>query len=239
MKHKILLEDRQIHYTVRIHPRAKHIRIKVNPIDGVIITMPVDTKREASDVLREHAAWVLKQLDRWAGKVTYRKYVSGETLPFLGVAHTLQIIQKANERISTVKRQDETLIIRLANTIKEETQREHIRKTLERWYRKQARSYLTQRTEFWANEIGVTYQRIRIKGQRTRWGSCSARGGINYNWRIMMAPPQAVDYLIVHELCHLIVMNHSPVFWGIVSVYCPAYLHWRHWLKENAFYLQL
>lgn len=239
MKHKVLLEGRQVSYTVRINPRAKHVRIKVDPLDGVKVTMPADTHKKAHDILQQHATWVLKHIDRLAEQVPQRDFADGETLPVLGVEHNLKVIPNANTSITTVKRQDNTLLIRLASDYPEDSQRDHIRKVLERWFRKQARPYLTERTDFWAAKIGVEYQGISIKGQRTRWGSCSVQGHLNYNWKLMMAPPEAIDYLVIHELCHLIEMNHSPAFWAIVESYCLDFAHWKRWLRENAYRLQL
>jgi predicted metal-dependent hydrolase len=84
-----------------------------------------------------------------------------------------------------------------------------------------------------APQIGVRYDRIAIKGQSTRWGSCSSKRNLNFNWRLMMAPPGAVDYVIIHELCHLKELNHSPRFWALVAQHCPDYRRWERWLKVN------
>lgn len=104
---------------------------------------------------------------------------------------------------------------------------------LKSWYKKQALSLLTQKTIFWAQQIGVTFHKISIKDQKTRWGSCSSLGNINYNWRIIMAPDPAIDYLVIHELCHRAHLNHSASFWEMTRLYAPDYKEQKLWLKQH------
>lgn len=99
--------------------------------------------------------------------------------------------------------------------------------------RKQAREVLTKRTDYYKKILKVDYQRIRIGNQKTRWGSCSSIGTISYNWHLILMPERILDYVVVHELCHLVEMNHSPAFWKRVSEVIPDYKSRRKWLKEN------
>ncbi|MGN0154692.1 MAG: M48 family metallopeptidase [Lachnospiraceae bacterium] len=99
--------------------------------------------------------------------------------------------------------------------------------------RKQAREILTERTDYYKEILKVDYQRIRIGNPKTRWGSCSSRGTISYNWHLILMPDRILDYVVVHELCHLLEMNHSPAFWKKVSDVLPDYQSRRKWLKEN------
>lgn len=105
---------------------------------------------------------------------------------------------------------------------------------LRRWYAANAASYLKQRTHHWQHQMNLRANKITIREQKTRWGSCSSLGNIAYNWRIIMAPPDVIDYLVIHELAHLAHMNHSAVFWHTVSRYAPEYKKCRLWLKEHA-----
>ncbi|MGD9641359.1 MAG: M48 family metallopeptidase [Elusimicrobiales bacterium] len=99
--------------------------------------------------------------------------------------------------------------------------------------RERARAIINARAAHWAALLGVKYNRIAIKGQRSLWGSCSRRGNLNFNWRLAAAPPEALDYVVVHELCHLREMNHSPRFWAHVASACPDYKTHRRWLRDN------
>ena len=98
---------------------------------------------------------------------------------------------------------------------------------------KQAKKEIPPRVEYFANIIGVEYGRIAIRNQKTRWGSCSSKGNLNFNCLLMLVPEDVRDYVIVHELCHLIELNHSPAFWIEVEKIIPDYKQKRKWLKEN------
>ena len=100
-------------------------------------------------------------------------------------------------------------------------------------YRGQARNVFEQKVRYYAGLMNVTYGRIAIRDQKTRWGSCSAEGNLNFNWRLIFAPAGVLDYVVVHELAHRKEMNHSARFWAVVEAYMPEYKKYRNWLKEN------
>lgn len=99
--------------------------------------------------------------------------------------------------------------------------------------RELAREILTGKTEYYAQLLNVQYQRIRIGDQKTRWGSCSSKGTISYNWHLILMPERIIDYVVVHELCHILEMNHSPRFWNKVGEMLPDYKESRLWLKKH------
>lgn len=94
-------------------------------------------------------------------------------------------------------------------------------------------SYIPERVSFYAREIGVNYGRITIRNQKSRWGSCSSEGNLNFNCLLMLTPAEIIDYVVVHELCHRLEMNHSPYFWAEVERILPDYKKRRKWLKDN------
>ncbi|MBR6148906.1 MAG: M48 family metallopeptidase [Lachnospiraceae bacterium] len=104
---------------------------------------------------------------------------------------------------------------------------------LEKKYRQAAKRYIYERVEYYIEMIGGHYSSIRIGDQKTRWGSCSNNGTLSFSWRLMLAPPRVLDYVVIHEICHLTYMDHSKNFWDLVSVYDPDYKEHRKWLKEN------
>ena len=110
---------------------------------------------------------------------------------------------------------------------------------LEKQYKKAANDYFTKRVEYYIEKTGGTYTHISIRDQKTRWGSCSNSGTLSFNWRLMLAPPRVLDYVVVHELCHLTYMNHSKDFWNKVSQIMPDYKMYRDWLKKNGSTLTL
>ena len=104
---------------------------------------------------------------------------------------------------------------------------------LDRWYRERAREETTRVVEREADRIGVSYSSIAIRDQRTRWGSCSPRGTLSFNWRLVMAPRAALHYVVVHELCHRLKDDHSPAFWRLVAASRPSYRDEKAWLDEH------
>ena len=100
-----------------------------------------------------------------------------------------------------------------------------------------AKRIFPERTAYFALRMGVDYGRITIREQKTRWGSCSSKGNLNFNWKLILAPPEVLDYVVVHELCHLKKMNHSKAFWDEVGKVMPEYETYKLWLKENGWKL--
>lgn len=133
---------------------------------------------------------------------------------------------------------------RMEEAQKKEAQRDKCytpeqRSALEKRYREAAKEYVPKRAAYYAAFLGVSYDRIRIAGQKTRWGSCSSNKTLSFNWKLMLAPPKVLDYVVVHEVCHLGEMNHSPRFWALVESLMPDYKQQRKWLKDNGHTLEL
>jgi len=108
-----------------------------------------------------------------------------------------------------------------------------VKESLKSWYKSQAQKLLPEQVDYYAKLLNISYNKLRVKDQKTRWGSCSNKGNINLNWRIIMAPNQVTAYVIIHELTHLIFLNHSKDFWKTVEQYLPDYKKWRKWLAKN------
>lgn len=113
----------------------------------------------------------------------------------------------------------------------------HLDAAQEKELRERAKSVLAQRTAYFARQIGVTYGRITVRDQKTRWGSCSQTGNLNFNFRLILAPLEVLDYVVVHELCHRRQMNHSTQFWQEVAQVLPDYRKRKAWLTENGWRL--
>ncbi len=110
---------------------------------------------------------------------------------------------------------------------------------LEKRYRKAAMDYIPKRVAYYAGIMDVSYSKISIRDAKTRWGSCSSSGNLSFSWRLMLAPFSVLDYVVVHELCHRVHMNHSKEFWHLVEHYIPDYKIKRKWLKENGKHLHV
>ena len=128
-----------------------------------------------------------------------------------------------------MKLDGEACILTLPDPDDEAAVRAALRQTLSR----RALERIRQRLDHYAPRIGVEFGRVAIRDQKSRWGSCSSRHNLNFNWKLIMAPPEALDYVVIHELCHLIEFNHSPRFWKLVETQMPEYLLWKKWFKDH------
>ncbi len=211
----IPLAGEVVPYTLYRVPRRKRLTILVNRAGELEVRGPRRTAvRRAESFLRENDQWVLERLRQARERMAARPGLEeGMALPFLDETLVLRLKGAHNGR---VRRVGDELWLPLA-----EAGRERVATLLEGWYRKQARRCLTARLDHWCRIMGLTYARLAIRGQRTRWGSCSTRGNINLNWRLLFAPLPVVDYVVVHELCHLRHPDHSADFWALVSRYLP------------------
>lgn len=155
---------------------------------------------------------------------------------FLGQPLALDIQEGKHKRPEIIR--EETRLLYLYGR-PEDKKAAKVKENLEKWYREEAREYLYNRTAYYGKILGEYPENIRIKEQKTCWGSCSSKRNLNFNWKLLMAPLEILDYVVVHELCHLKYMNHSRDFWNCVGEILPDYAVRRQWLKENGRFLKL
>lgn len=166
-----------------------------------------------------------------------RKYCSGEEYLLLGEKYSIEIRKvNAKERISIRASEGEQKKWLLQTP---SMSKKIIREAIVQWYRYQARKIICERVDFYQSYINEEIGMIRIKEQKTRWGSCSSKHNLNFNWKCIMAPIEMVDYIVVHELCHLKQMNHSKAFWSEVEKILPDYKIRDKWWKEHGKELEL
>ncbi|MCI9101713.1 MAG: M48 family metallopeptidase [Lachnospiraceae bacterium] len=169
---------------------------------------------------------------------------SGRSTLGLEVSRNGQVKLRAPRRVSdgalqNFARQKEAWIIEKYLMMEEKRKAESLQQdpdyvkdpALEQAYRRQAKARLEERAAYFASRMGVSYQRISVRAAKTRWGSCSAKGNLNFHWKLILMPPQVLDYVVVHELAHRKEMNHSPAFWAEVEKILPDYRERRKWLK--------
>jgi predicted metal-dependent hydrolase len=209
-----------IPYSVRRSDRARRIRVTVDAARGVELVLPRRaTEREAQAALLELKPWIER---RWreVGETRAVLAARGSTVPYLGRALSL----RTEPGRSRVHRRDDTLLVPAGTEAKP---------ALERWYRRSARAEFAARLDRACAVAGQSYTTLTIRGQRTRWASCSRGGSMSFNWRLLLAPEPVVDYVVWHEVCHLEVLDHSRRFWKLVGRYCPDYREHAAWLRRH------
>lgn len=189
----------------------------------------------ARQFVQQKTPWIKQKLEDKAHQLlAERQFINGESLLYLGQNYQLHIIPTAGE--TSTRKTIQTIEIqgRLKNLSPPA-----IRAALITWYTEQAELYLRSRSAFLADKTSLSPRSITIKTYKARWGSCGNLGDIQYNWKLILAPPDIIDYVIIHELCHLEQHNHSAAFWQLVKAHYPHFKSARLWLKENGLLLDI
>ncbi|NMM65057.1 M48 family metallopeptidase [Clostridium sp. P21] len=215
----------------------KTIGIKITNKGEVIVTSPFGISEETIDrIVKKKTHWILNKLNMIKNQNLEEKTIlnNGTKILYLGVNLKLELVcgKESNYEFLISHGMFKVYLdynIRL--------DQHKIKKIIANIYKREAERILVERTKFYSEIISEYPLKIRIKNQKTLWGSCSSKKNINYNYKIIMAPIEVVDYVVVHELCHLIHMNHSPKYWSAVQKILPDYRVRRQWLKDNGFKL--
>lgn len=209
--------------------RTKTASLKVE--DGmVVIVVPkkLDIEKIEKLVADKHA-WIINKiaLHSTATPTSNKQYISGEAFPYLGRNYRLKVLKG---ELGPTKLVNGRITISIPDSVK---QHHYIRRFLIHWYKRNAVKKITEKVRRYEKLVGVETSVVRIKEFKSRWGSCTPYGDIEFNWVIVMAPNRIVDYVVVHELCHLLHHDHSPQFWKEVERVMPDYQECKEWLKVN------
>lgn len=225
MKKTTLLGE-EIEYTTRYSDEATIPRIDVS-INGIRVVLPQGTDKNPESLLQEKAVQVMenkKEFDEYKEKIPEREFREGEIFPLLGEDHKVVVSSEAD----TCKVEEGKLILPA-----KKVEKSSIKEELRMLYREQARKIIEEILEKY-EELDVEYGKIKLKNQKTRWASCSSRRNLNFNWRVVMAPKEIVEYIVVHELVHLEESNHTKKFWSKVASILPDYKEKAKWLEEHS-----
>jgi predicted metal-dependent hydrolase len=199
------------------------------------------SKRTIADFIETKTEWVLKKLQSqqsWVeqSEQSQKQFVDGERFLYLGIDYPLQISNASKSEISLY---DNRFFVTVSNRVKADNHSAHVKKMMQDWYKQQLIDYLVHRVEHFAQLIDVTPTDVNVRSYKRRWGSCSSKGLLSFNYLLIMAPNRVIDYVIVHELCHLIHLNHSAHFWAEVNRYYPQHKAATQWLKVEGGSLRL
>jgi len=227
---QIRFGDRVVPYVVKRSSVARQVRFEIKAGTGLAVILPRRCDLDAvDDMLRARSRWILDKMDRFVGPnrpsgdggVRF-----GDFVPYLGQEVRLASSQDVAP-VESIELQGQTLTVHWGQ------ERLELGPLLEHWYRAQAASILEHKADGFARVIGVRYTKFSIRGQRTRWASCSRKGTLSFNWRLIMAPEPVVDYVVIHEVAHLKEMNHTKRFWGLVAERCPSWRERKKWLDDH------
>ncbi|NUU95135.1 hypothetical protein XO10_02360 [Marinitoga sp. 1135] len=224
-----------IEYNIIKSPKRKTMSIIISEDGEVIVRIPNwISNYEAKKFVFNKREWIVSKLMIFKKqKIPERKYVSGEKFLYLGKTYTLMIME-GNYGVGIL---DDFLYISLKKDFFDNYDLK--RNMVIKWYKNQAKKIINERLEYYSKIMKLQYGKVFIRDQKTRWGSCSGKNNLSFNYKIIMAPKRKLDYIIVHELAHIIYKHHQKSFWNYVEKYCEDYQESRKWFRENGRYLIL
>jgi len=209
-------------YSIRVSKRAKRARLQIKPYQGLEVVIPRNfPEKRIIRFLLQHEDWIKQKLSTncYQQKPEYPQSITLSLLQSQWPIHYQQCDKPG------VKESDSQLILNYK-------QQNQIGSLLRQWLRQKAKQQLPQMLSDRARELGMTYQKISIRSQKTRWGSCSSKATISLNDQLLFLPIELVDYILIHELCHIKHLNHSANFWLMVERFCPGYRFFENQLKQ-------
>ena len=214
-----LLRGQPITVPIRRDRRARQITIHIDAsLGGAKIVMPVYAAlADAKAAVREHEEWLLDRLSKLPPRVAF---ADGVVIPFRGVDHRIRHMPGVRGVVECVGREIWVF-----------GQREHLARRLTDWLKAEAKREILPICIHKADKIGRRVRRVTVRSQRSRWGSCGANGHLSFNWRLILAPEAVLDYVVAHEVAHLVEMNHSLDFWRVVRRLTPHMERSRAWLN--------
>jgi predicted metal-dependent hydrolase len=218
---KIGQEPDSIAVNLRVSLRTKRISIRISANKGVELVVPKKFNYErAHDFLISKQYWIKRQLSKHVPSQS----ISSNDIPIFGKMYQIVLVKDA---LIPVSLEEESILVL-------ENQAPIVMMDLKFFLRSKLKEEVITYADKISQLLKVKYQKISIKDTSSRWGSCSIRGNLTFAWRLVFAPKFVMEYVVIHELCHLIEMNHSKRFWKLVSNLCPEYLMARRWLKKHS-----
>lgn len=233
-----------------IRSKRKTVCMSVNKDGSVTVKAPLryPTDKEISDFVEQKIDWILKQRaiqeDREDMRLV-RRFETDYSFPYLGEERLVEMQRGKKNEFSY---ENGKIVIKtpfysvLENDYEAEENKvaiEKLQNDLKKWYKKQAAAYITKRVEYYKDIVGVTVNSVSIKSRKSQWGSCDSNGDVTFSWRLVMARPEAIDYVVIHELCHRKHMDHSREFWNQVQKHMPDFKMQKQWLEENSVNLSI
>ena len=220
---------------IRRSRRSKKIRLTVRHDDTVVVTIPYRAYvSDAKRLITKHQSWIVSRLQKLQQQRRFSapfELKDGAILPTPYQRYALKLQIAPNKKYSW-QCVDGVVTMHIPHN-----SRQSICHGIIYWYKQTALQVLKKHVVLWSKKMNVKPQRVSVKNQRTLWGSCSTKGNLNFNWRTMLLSREALDYLIIHELAHLRIHNHSQQFWQVVKQYCPNYKVLKDEIKRKNYLL--
>ncbi len=214
-----------------IRSRRRTVGLEVTPEALLIVRAPRNlSQKEIYEIVDKESRWILKKQQFFKqnhNRIREKDFVEGEEISYLGRSYRIRIEPNTGQPISV----GDNFIYLSGDSI------DNAREVIQGWYRERAYEIVSQRAAYYSYFSGIKFNRINITNAKKRWGSCGLNRNLNIAWRLVLAPPRVIDYVIVHELCHIEIRNHSKEFWRRVGSVIPDYKTDEKWLRDNGHFL--
>lgn len=221
---EVWIDGEPVTVTIKLSSRATSYRLSLPHTGRPQLTVPKFGRwGEAKQFLDKHTPWLAERMEKSVKPVAF---VRGAIVPLRGVDHRIVPTGRVRGVVEVGEHKGERALLVPGEA-------EHRSRRLIDWLKSEAAVDLDKRSRVHAANLGVTFKSISMRSQTTRWGSCSTTGKLNYNWRLVLAPPFVLDYVAAHEIAHLLEMNHSQDFWDVVSRTLPTMERGREWLRVH------
>ncbi len=223
-------------YTLKKNKSAKNLKIKIDATGNVVVVAhPFVPKFILDQFVKQHQDWILQHLEKQHTKHTFN---SKTEVHIFGKKYQKKLEFSLQNKIGMYTKGESLIFNPTAqpelNTVENQKKWEKkFQEKLEQFLKNTANHYIITRTHAISEKMNLKFNKITLKKQKTRWGSCSSQKNLNFNWQLVHFEPKIIDYVIVHELSHLVNMNHSQKFWNLVEKYDPEYKKHVGWLKRN------
>ncbi len=217
-----------------IYSKRKTISLEICDDATLIIRAPLSVTDDAlKKVIEKHLKWLKKKKQEALSRnldYVQKEFISGEKFLFLGMAYPLKIVTN-NGLEEALIFSNETFL--LAESVTDR------KKAFISWYKKKAYQIFSERVRKYSSQYGLCFDKVKVSNANRRWGSCSTLGNLSFSWRLVMAPLEIIDYVVIHELAHLLERNHSKDFWSKVSMFMPDYKIHKNWIHKNGYRLKI
>ncbi|AGK96859.1 M48 family metallopeptidase [Clostridium pasteurianum] len=234
---KFIYAGKEIEFQV-VFSKRKTMEISIAPSGDIKVRAPLEIpKAVIRERVMEKAPWIVKKLYQFKhikNKPLIREFINGEVFMYLGMDYQLQIDIKSHINKAKVNLFNDKIIVTINNENKENT-----KKAMELWYREKAKEEIDQRINLYQKFFNIVPLEVKVKEQKKRWGSCTYKNSLLFNWRCVMAKSEVLDYIVVHEMCHMVHKNHSREYWNAVASILPDYKQRDQWLKNNGIKMDL
>lgn len=216
----VRFSGRTVPIEIRRNPRSSRIKLRIERNSTVVLVLPTRVSEKAGMAfVQKELSWIIEKLTELPGPVPFE---DGQYVPIAGILH--QICHVPEQR-GLVWTEDQNLFVTGRS--------EHVARRITDWLRKTARQEIAPKAQRFASEIDRPMKGVTVRDQKTRWGSCSTTGQLNFSWRLRLMPEYVMDYIVAHEVAHLCHMNHSEEFWFLVDQLNSDVIVAKKWLKEN------